>query len=85
MESLICVRVDGASNEGPSHEEVQFWWTLEYIESERVVTARSSGASYLNRFAWSRDGAGEEERVFWDEERGRAGPFCYIQPRGFAT
>lgn len=50
--SIICVRVDGASDEGPSHEEVQFWWTLEHIESECVVTlmmARSSGASYLNR------------------------------------
>ena len=48
--SIICVRVDGASDERLSHEEVQFWWTLEHIESERAVTlmtAHSSGASYV--------------------------------------
>lgn len=27
-----CVRVDGASDEGPGHEEVQYWWTLRHIE-----------------------------------------------------
>ena len=30
---ITCVRVDGASDEGPSHLEVQFWWT-EYHLSE---------------------------------------------------
>ena len=25
--SVTCVRVDGSSDEGPSHVEVQFWWT----------------------------------------------------------
>ncbi len=47
-----CIRVDGATDEGPSHEEVQFWWTVRHIEVAKLVTlvsARSSGSSYLNR------------------------------------
>ena len=50
--SVECIRVDGASDEGPSHEEVQYWWTERHILKERVatlVTTRSSGCSYLNR------------------------------------
>lgn len=27
FKAVDCVRVDGASDEGPSHEEVQFYWT----------------------------------------------------------
>ena len=50
--SITCVRVDGASDEGPSHLEVQFWWS-EYHLSEgnyiTLLTSRSSGSSYLNR------------------------------------
>ena len=49
---VLCVRVDGASDEGPSHEEVQFVWTRDHILSERLatlVTTRSSGSSFLNR------------------------------------
>ena len=48
---IVCVRVDGASDEGPSHLEVQFWWTLHHLESPTLatlVTSRSSGSSYLN-------------------------------------
>ena len=44
-----CVRVD---DEGPSHLEVQFWWTrrhLEQMKAVTLVTSRSSAASYLNR------------------------------------
>ena len=33
---IDCVRVDGASDEGPSHEEVQFYWTERHIEKERL-------------------------------------------------
>ena len=47
-----CVRVDGASDEGPAHEEVQFFWTARHLEKEyiaTIVSARNSGASYLNR------------------------------------
>ena len=47
-----CVSVDGATDEGPSHLEIQFWWTLRHIQwptAVTLVTARSSGASYLNR------------------------------------
>ena len=24
--NIVCIRVDGAGDEGPSHHEVQFWW-----------------------------------------------------------
>ena len=44
--------MDGASDEGPSHEEVQFYWTERHIAQSKVatiVTTRNSGASYLNR------------------------------------
>ena len=46
------MRVDGAADEGPSHEAVQFWWTLWHFTQKKVatlVTTRSSGSSYLNR------------------------------------
>ena len=49
---ILCVRVDGASDEGPSHEEVQFFWTRDHLLNERLatlVTTRSSGSSFLNR------------------------------------
>lgn len=49
---IQCVRVDGASDEGPSHDEVQFYWTERHYSRgsvSTVVSARSSGSSYLNR------------------------------------
>lgn len=49
---ILCVKVDGASDEGPSREEVQFFWTKDHPMKGRLatlVTARSSGSSYLNR------------------------------------
>ena len=49
---VYCIRVDGASDEGPSHHEVQFLWTEQHLESgsyATLVTCRNSGASYLNR------------------------------------
>lgn len=50
--TIECVRVDGATDEGPSHLEVQFWWTLRHLHRPTfvtLVTARNSGGSYLNR------------------------------------
>ena len=50
--SVECIRVDGASDEGPSHEEVQNWWTERHILKERIATlvmSRSSACSYFNR------------------------------------
>ena len=44
--------MDGAGDEGPSHVEVQFYWTKHHIMQQKVamlVTTRSSGSSYLNR------------------------------------
>ena len=49
---IECIRVDGACNEGPSHEEVQFYWTVRHVNKPyfaTLVTACSSGCSYLNR------------------------------------
>ena len=49
---MKCIGVDGASDEGPNHEKVQFFWTLRHINTPTVTTlisARNSGASYLNR------------------------------------
>ena len=49
---IECIRVDGAVDEGPSHLEVQFWWTLRHFERPTIatlVTTWDSGASYLNR------------------------------------
>ena len=50
--TIECIRVDGASDEGPAHVEVQFWWTMRHFQKPTLitlVTARNSGASYLNR------------------------------------
>ena len=44
--------VDGASDEVPSHDEVQFCLAMEYFKNSQLimlVAARSSGSSYLNR------------------------------------
>ena len=51
IKEIECVRVDGAADEGPSHEEVQFYWTSRHYEKGYVATlvsARSSGSSFMN-------------------------------------
>lgn len=48
---VYYIRVDGARDEGPSHEEVQFLWTAQHLESGSYATlvgCRNSGSSYLN-------------------------------------
>lgn len=35
---IECVRIDGASDEGLSHEEVQFFWTLCHVTTPTVAT-----------------------------------------------
>ena len=50
--SKVCVRVDGGHDEGPSHKEVQFWWTNYHLEKSSkvlIVTTRDSGSSNRNR------------------------------------
>ena len=45
-----CIRVDGATDEGPSILEVQFLWTEVHLVEEKIctcLTARNSGGSYL--------------------------------------
>ena len=47
-----CVRVDGASDEGPSHAEVQLMWSERHLQKEHaftIVATRYSGGSYLNK------------------------------------
>jgi len=49
---IECIRVDGATDEGPSHDEVRFWWTVRHMKYKKIVTlfsSRSSGCRYLNR------------------------------------
>ena len=49
LKSVECIRVDGASDKGPSHKEVQYWWTECQIIKERIttlVTTQSSGCLY---------------------------------------
>ena len=49
---IACIRVDGGGDEGPSHVEVQYFWTAFHLEqgfTATLVTTRSSGSSYLNR------------------------------------
>lgn len=46
------IRVDGGHDEGPSHCEVKYWWTVHHLRAQTVatmVTTRNSGASYKNR------------------------------------
>ena len=47
-----CIRVDGATDEGPRHETIQYWWTVWHITQSKaatLVTTRSTGSSYLSR------------------------------------
>ena len=49
---IECIRVDGGGDEGPVHQEVQYWWTKRHLIKETkaiMVTTRSSGSSYKNR------------------------------------
>ena len=49
---IDCIRVHGATDEGPSHNEVQFVWTEHHLNTGKlctIVTSRFSGGSYLNR------------------------------------
>lgn len=50
----VCVRVDGGHDEGPTHKEVQFWWTCYHLDkASRVLIlttpTRDSGSSNKNR------------------------------------
>ena len=52
IKAVECIQVDGASDEGPSHHETQFYWTERHLKEAKLatlVTTRSSGSSYLNR------------------------------------
>ena len=36
--STDCIRVDGAADEGPNHDEVQFYWTQRHILRNKLAT-----------------------------------------------
>ena len=47
-----CARVGGATDEGPSHELAQYWWTERHVRMKKIatlVTLHSRGSSYMNR------------------------------------
>lgn len=49
---IECIRVDGATDEGLSHDKVKFLWAARHLKLGKLVTlvsSRSSGSSYLNR------------------------------------
>ena len=51
LKPYTCVRVDGASDEGPSHLEVQFMWAKFHLQMKDELTSvstRCSGQNYLN-------------------------------------
>ena len=50
--SIEVIRVDGAGDEGPLHEEVQYWWTEKHLlrpTQVTLVTACESGGSFKNQ------------------------------------
>jgi len=47
---IECIRVDGAADEGPIHDEVQFIWTERHLQKSTIaclVTTRNSGSSFF--------------------------------------
>ena len=51
QKAIECIRVDGAGDEGPLHDEVQFMWTSRHLDKGSIatlVTTRSSGSNFLN-------------------------------------
>lgn len=52
LKKVQFIRVDGGHDEGPSHCEVQYWWTVWHLKTEAIatiITCRNSGASFRNR------------------------------------
>jgi len=45
------VLIDGVTDEGPTHEEVQFWFAVRHLEEGKLASlpsSCSSGSSFLN-------------------------------------
>ena len=56
--SKICVQVDGGHDEGPAHQEVQFWWTNYHLRTASwtlIVKTRESGSSNRNKLNYKMD------------------------------
>ena len=46
---IECIRVDGGADEGPVHEEVQYWWTKRHFIKGTKATMVSTRSSFKNR------------------------------------
>ena len=47
----VCVRVGGGHDKGPTHKEVQFWWTCYHLNKASqvlILITRDSGTSKKN-------------------------------------
>ena len=52
------MRVDGNSDEGPAHQQVQYWWTKPHLlkgSRANMVSSRNRGASFKNRVELQND------------------------------
>ena len=38
LKDILCVHVDGASDEGPLHDEVQFFWAMDHFKNSQLMT-----------------------------------------------
>ena len=36
QKDIKCIQVNGSADEGPVHEEVQYWWTRCHLETKRL-------------------------------------------------
>ena len=48
-----CIRVDGSSDEGPSHEEVQYWWTDRHYREKKVATLLLEAVAVAISIGWN--------------------------------
>ena len=45
----LCVRVDGGHDEGPTHKEVQFWWTCYHFDkASRVLILTTRDPKWMS-------------------------------------
>ena len=51
LKKVQFIKVDGGHDEGPSHCEVQYLWTVWHLKTEAIatITCQNSGASFRNR------------------------------------
>ena len=58
QKDIECIRVNGGGDEGPVHEEVQYWWTKRHLLKKTkaiMLSTRSSSSSYKNQVEFKMD------------------------------